>query len=75
MRLHIILDKLSKEFWITDMPATPRGGDTINFSSIYHGDDKELIETFENNGFKIESVTWTKVKDGYVAMLFCDIVS
>lgn len=75
MRHHIILEKLSEEFWITDIPETPRIGEHIDFSLMYSSGKKKLIQIFEDNTFLVESITWTKDKDGFVAMLFCDIVS
>lgn len=51
MRLHIILEKLSEEFWIMDIPETPRVGETIDFALMYSGDKKELIQIFDDNTF------------------------
>lgn len=56
------------------MPETPRIGECIDFSLLYLGSKKELIQGFENNTFVVQSITWAKDKDGHIAMLFCDIV-
>jgi uncharacterized protein (UPF0371 family) len=73
MRIHVIIEELSIEFWINDMPEVPRKDDHIDFSSMYKDESKELIEIFQNSTFMVESVTWTKDKDGYLTLLFCEL--
>lgn len=73
MRIHVIIEKLSTEFWIEDMLEIPRKGDDIDFSSMYQGGSHELVEIFQNSTFVVENVTWARDKNGYLTMLFCEL--